>query len=114
MNFPEVVRKLSAIGCEQYHADLHRREKTYYMPDGESYVRPLDVGSERIGPVFSTDGVVAALRAVQSKEISYPQFLALIVEAGCVGYFVHLTGKRAVYMGRSGDSYVEFFPPSAN
>jgi uncharacterized protein YbcV (DUF1398 family) len=114
MDFPEVVRQLSAIGCEQYHADLHRREKTFYMPDGESYVSPLDVGSERIGRMFSADQVVAALKAIQSKQITYPQFLACIVDAGCVGYFVNLTGKRAIYMGRSGDSYVEYFPPFAN
>ena len=114
MDFPEVVRQLSAIGCEQYHADLRRREKTYYMPDGQSYVNPLDVGAEPIAPVFSADHVVAALRAAQSKRITYPQFLARIVDAGCVGYFVNLTSKRAIYMGRSGDSYVEQFPRPAS
>jgi uncharacterized protein YbcV (DUF1398 family) len=114
MDFPEIVRQLSGVGCEQYHADLHRREKTYYMPDGESYVSPLNIDSERIGLIFSADQVVAALRAIQSKQITYPQFLACIVDAGCVGYFVNLAGKRAIYMGRNGDSYVEHFPRSAN
>jgi uncharacterized protein YbcV (DUF1398 family) len=114
MDFPEVVRRLSAIGCEQYHADLRRKEKTYYMPDGESYVNPLEITCERIASVFSPDQVVAALRAIQSKQITYPQFLAWIVDAGCVGYVVSLKGKRAIYMGRSGDSYVEQFPQSAN
>jgi uncharacterized protein YbcV (DUF1398 family) len=113
MDFPAVVRRLSAIGCEQYHADFRRGEKTYYMPDGDTYVSPLAVPPGRIAEAFSQEQVVAALRAAQSKQITYPQFLARIVDAGCVGYFVNLAGRRAIYMGRSGDSYVEHFPQPA-
>jgi uncharacterized protein YbcV (DUF1398 family) len=114
MDFPEVVRRLSAIGCEQYHADFRRGEKTYYMPDGGTYVSPLSVPSERIAEAFSQDLLVAALRASQSKQITYTQFLKRAADAGCVGYFVNLAGGRAIYMGRTGDSYVEHFPQPAS
>jgi uncharacterized protein YbcV (DUF1398 family) len=113
MDFPEVVRALMAIGCEQYHADFRRKEKTYYMADGDSLVFPLDVAPEPVAQIFSPHGVVAALRAIQAGQISYVDFLRRIVDAGCVGYFVNLAGKRAIYLGRTGDSYVEYFPPPA-
>ena len=35
-----------------------------------------------------------------------------ILAAGCVGYFVCLTGRRAVYFGRTGENYIEPFPPA--
>jgi uncharacterized protein YbcV (DUF1398 family) len=114
MDFPEVVRELTAIGCEQYHADLRRKEKTYYMPGGDSLVVPLDATAEQAAHTFSPEGVVAALRAIQSKQITYAEFLHRIIESGCVGYFVNLAGKRAIYLGRTGDSYVENFPSPAH
>ena len=36
ITFPEVVGKLMAVGIESYHADLYRREKTYYSANGDS------------------------------------------------------------------------------
>jgi len=30
--------------------------------------------------------------------------------AGCVGYFVQIAGRRALYFGRNGESHVELFP----
>jgi uncharacterized protein YbcV (DUF1398 family) len=112
MAFPEVVSKLTAVGCEQYHADLRRQEKTYYLPGGESHSEALPVGPRPVAQDFSAEGVLAALRAIQGGRISYREFLARIMEAGCVGYFVYLAGKRAVYLGRKGDMHVEHFPPA--
>lgn len=109
MAFPEVVSKLSAAGCEQYHADFRRQEKTYYMPDGEDHVEALPVGSRPIGQTLSPDAVIAALRAIQARQISYVEFLGRIIEAGCVGYFVYIAGKRAIYLGRNGEIHVEHF-----
>ena len=111
MAFPNVVSKLAAIGCEQYHADLRRQEKTYYVPDGESHVEPLPPASRSIAPTFSADGIVDALRAIQAGQISYVEFLGRIVAAGCVGYLVYVAGRRAIYLGRNGDMHVEHFPP---
>lgn len=113
MTFPEVVSELAAVGCEQYHADLRRQEKVYYLPNGESCVEPLPTPSRSIAPTFSTDGIVAALRAVQAGQIRYVEFLARIIAAGCVCYFVYIAGRRAIYLGRNGDMHVEYLPPVA-
>jgi uncharacterized protein YbcV (DUF1398 family) len=112
LGFPEVVGKLMGAGVERYHADLSRGEKTYYMPDGSSHVVAAGDGADA-AQTFSAGGIEAALRAIQAKKIDYRQFCAAILAAGCVGYFVCLTGRRAVYFGRMGDTYVEPFPKAA-
>jgi uncharacterized protein YbcV (DUF1398 family) len=110
VSFPEVVKKLMDAGVERYHADLLRSEKTYYLPNGESEV----VANHSVGIVppqeFSAKGVDAAVRAIQAGEIQYKAFCERVAAAGCVGYFVSIAGKRAIYYGRSGDSHVEWFP----
>ena len=113
VSFGEVVGKLIAAGVERYHADLLRAEKIYYMPSGESYRSPAALLDATPAVNFVSEGVAAAVHAIQQKRIGYREFCAQIAEAGCVGYFVSLTGRRAVYYGRSGDSYVEPFPSAA-
>jgi uncharacterized protein YbcV (DUF1398 family) len=113
ITFPEVVMKLMQMGVERYHADLLRAEKVYYLPSGESY--RVMAGPIRAIPAhdFAAAGVEAAVRAIQQKKIQYREFCERIAQAGCVGYMVSLTGRRAVYYGRSGDTYVEPFPSAA-
>ncbi|MBL8581052.1 MAG: DUF1398 family protein [Rhizobiaceae bacterium] len=110
ISFPEVIGKLTAVGLERYHADLIRHEKVYYMPDGASEVVPCIplVASPAEG--FSAAVVEAAVHAIQRREIAYLEFCARIAAGGCVGYFVSLAGRRAIYYGRTGDSHIEWFP----
>lgn len=93
-----------------YSLDLQRSEKTYYLPNGDSLVVPV----ARIGITpalsFSATGVETAVREIQSNKIVYQEFCTRIAASGCIGYFVSLAGKRAVYLGRTGESYVEPFP----
>lgn len=110
LSFPEVVAKLVEAGCEQYHADFRRQEKTYYLPDGETQVEPLPVGGKPIGERFSAEAVLAALQAIQSRKIDYMSFLERIMTVGCVGYFVFIPGRQAIYLGRDGDFHIEQFP----
>ena len=113
ISFPEVVMKLLEAGVERYHADLLRAEKIYYLPSGESLRVPAARPDTAPAPAFAADGVAAAVRAIQHGKIQYREFCERIAQAGCVGYMVSLTGRRAVYYGRSGDSYVEPFPAAA-
>ncbi len=46
----------------------------------------------------------------QRGEHSYGDFLRKTMAAGCVGYFVQIAGRRALYFGRNGESHVELFP----
>jgi uncharacterized protein YbcV (DUF1398 family) len=108
--FPAIVARLAASGIEQYHADLLRAEKTYYMPDGTSHVSRCDPVDGEFARDFSGEGVSAAVRGAQSGDLSYPDFCTRIAAAGCTGYFVSLAGRRAVYYGRTGENVVELFP----
>ncbi len=109
VTFPEVVKALMDVQIERYHADLVAGRKTYYLPDGGFE----EVEVDKVGGAareFSAAGVEKAVRAIQRQQIAYREFCRLIADAGCVGYFVSLAGRRAVYYGRTGDEHVEWFP----
>jgi uncharacterized protein YbcV (DUF1398 family) len=110
ITFPEVIRKLTQAGVERYHTDLCCDEHVYYMPNGETHVEPMALLPQPIAEEFSDAGVGAALRAIQRGEIQYIEFLRRIMAAGCVGYFVLLTGRQVQYFGRKGEIHVETFP----
>jgi uncharacterized protein YbcV (DUF1398 family) len=110
LTFPQVVGRLMEAGVESYYADLRRATKIYYMPDGESHVVNAAKPDGKPAHGFSADGVVAALREVQSRKIDYHMFCEKILAAGCVAYIVSIAGRRAVYFGRTGETYVEMFP----
>ena len=87
-----------------------RATKTYYLPDGGSYETPAQPVRTPPAQAFSAEGVEASVRAVQAGAVGYGGFCERIAAAGCVGYFVTLAGRRAVYYGRTGDSHTEWFP----
>jgi uncharacterized protein YbcV (DUF1398 family) len=58
-------------------------------------------------PAFAAVGVEAAIRAIQTREITYQEFCTRIATAGCVGYLVFVTGRQAVYYGRDGSRHIE-------
>jgi uncharacterized protein YbcV (DUF1398 family) len=110
MNFPAVVAKLVHAGVERYHTDLLRGERIYYLPNGESEVTPMHRPEASVAASFVPNAIVTALRAVQAGTATYKEFCEDIMAAGCVGYIVSMAGRRAVYYGRTGESYVESFP----
>lgn len=110
LTFPEIVGRLAAIGVERYHADYSRLEITYYLASGESAVIPTLHPPHPVGDSFSATGVESAVRQSQRGEHTYLDFIRKTMAAGCVGYFVQITGRRAIYFGRRGESHVELFP----
>jgi uncharacterized protein YbcV (DUF1398 family) len=112
MTFGQIVGRLSEIGVERYHADYSRQEKTFYLANGDSLVLPIPWGSHPTGTEFSAAAVEAAVRQSQRGEHTYTDFVRKTMAAGCVGYFVQITGRRALYFGRNGETHVELFPPA--
>jgi uncharacterized protein YbcV (DUF1398 family) len=110
LTFPEIVGQLSAIGVERYHADYSRGEITYYWPNGESHIVATTHATHETGMVFSASTVEAAVRQSQRNEHTYLDFISKTMAAGCVGYFVQLTGRRVHYFGRNGECHTELFP----
>jgi uncharacterized protein YbcV (DUF1398 family) len=112
LTFPQVLGKLREAGVERYLADLVRGNKTYYSPDGRSCVVSGKPVGQTPAVAFDAAGIEAAIRASQACAIGYGEFCRRVVDAGCVGYVVSLAGRRAVYFGRTGETYVEPFPPA--
>lgn len=110
IHFGELVARLMRAGIERYHADYTRMENTYYTPEGGSCVQPMEHDAASIGEEFSAAQVEAAVRQAQRGEIMYPQFTRQALVAGCVGYFVQITGKCVQYFGRKGEIHTEWFP----
>jgi len=118
ISFGEVVGRLMEAGVERYHADYCRRENTFYVPDGSSLVVAMAHGSDAspdaapppIAAAFSARDVEAAIRQAQRGEIMYPEFVRLTTAAGCVGYFVQISGRCVQYFGRNGEMHLEPFP----
>ncbi len=112
LTFPEIVGQLANIGIERYHADYTRQEITYYTSGNESFVVSTPHPAHPIAVAFSGAGVESAVRQSQRNELSYLDFIRKTMTAGCVGYFVQITGRRVIYFGRDGDSHTEHFPPA--
>jgi uncharacterized protein YbcV (DUF1398 family) len=113
MTFPEIVARLAAVGVERYHADYTRQEATYYTAGGDSLVVAVPHEPTPTPVEFSQAAVADAVRQSQRGEHTYPDFVRKTMAAGCVGYFVQISGRRVIYFGRSGESHVELFPSAA-
>ncbi|GAA5527145.1 DUF1398 family protein [Herpetosiphon gulosus] len=108
--FPEVIQRLSP-SVEQYHVDLIRLEMTYYGHQGQSFVYRLSLNElPAIANQLDLVAFQTALKASQRGEISYPTFLQQSMAAGVSSYFVFLSGRLAIYVGRNGAYSVEPFP----
>jgi uncharacterized protein YbcV (DUF1398 family) len=110
ISFGDVVGRLMQAGVERYHADYSRMETTYYLPNGDSHVVPMNHAPMPVAEAFSAAAVEASVRQAQRGEIVYPQFLKQTAQAGCIGYFVQIAGKRVHYFGRNGEVHTEWFP----
>lgn len=110
ISFPVVVSRLTDMGIERYHADYSRHEITYYHADGDSVVIAAPHASSAIGRNFLPPVIEAEVHRSQRGEQTYSEFVERTMSAGCVGYFVQITGKCVLYFGRQGEIHLENFP----
>lgn len=112
MTFPQIVGTLMQAGFESYAVDFRRGTATYYLPDGDSLVLPKHSGSTPIAVDLDVAAVQAAIREAQqlASGYTYAGFCAKVMAAGCAGYIVSFSGRRAVYFGRTAAIHVEYFP----
>ncbi len=112
MTFPQIVGTLMQAGFESYAIDFRRATATYYLPDGDSVVLPTHRATGPVADTLDSPAVQAAIREAQHlvPGYSYAGFCAKITAAGCAGYLVSFTGRRAVYFGRTAETHIEHFP----
>jgi uncharacterized protein YbcV (DUF1398 family) len=112
MTFPRIVDTLMREGFESYAIDFRRATATYYLPDGDSVLFSTHQHDVPIADTLDVASVQAAIREAQQlvAGYTYAGFCAKVMAAGCAGYIVSFTGRRAVYFGRTAETYVEHFP----
>jgi uncharacterized protein YbcV (DUF1398 family) len=112
MNFPQIVGALMAAGFEGYAIDYRRATATYYLPDGKSVELATHALSTPVAPTFDASGMQAAIREAQQQVpgYTYRGFSEKAASAGCAGYIVSFSGRRALYIGRTAETHVEHFP----
>jgi uncharacterized protein YbcV (DUF1398 family) len=110
--FPEIVETLMRGGFESYTVDFRRAAATYYLPDGDSVELPSHKTELPVAADFDTAIVKAAIREAQQlvPGYTYQGFCRKVVAAGCAGYIVSFSGRRALYFGRTAETHVEHFP----
>ncbi len=114
MSFPQIVGKLMEAGFESYAVDFRRTTATYYLPDGDSVALETHRIDSAIADQLDATKLSAAIREAQQfvPGYTYKGFCAKAKAAGCAGYMVSFSGRRAVYFGRTGETHVEHFPGS--
>lgn len=112
MSFPEIVQKLAGAGFEGYLVDFRRSIATYYLPDGDSVELSTHDIKVSVAASFNVASIQSAIREAQDRVegYTYKSFCEKTKAAGCAGYMVSFSGKRAVYFGRTAETHVEHFP----
>lgn len=112
MNFPEIVDVLSRAGVESYRIDYRRASAAYFRPDGTSFDLPTPFPPFAVASGFDAAAIQSAIRQAQAggAGYTYAGFCRTVTAAGCAEYLVSFSGRRALYIGRTGETHVERFP----
>lgn len=109
--YPELVRKLIAIGVESYTVEVATATILYRFAAGNNVLHIGGKIANSVSDNFQKEAILIALQNTQQGKTTYPQFLKDIAEAGVRFYEATLSGdnKRVTYIG-AGGSYEENIP----
>ena len=112
MTFPQIVGELIQGGFESYTVDYRRSTATYYRPNSDSVELTTHSHGVAIAETFDAAAVKAAIKEAQQlvSGYTYEGFCKKVMFAGCAGYIVSFSGRRALYFGRTAETHVEHFP----
>lgn len=106
--FPYLAETLRRAGVRRNVWFLPACQSLYLTDAGPVVVQqvPLLTGAADV-PSFDQDALIAALRADQAGESTFPEFLAASWRAGVVRYDVDFNERTVIYYGCSGETYAE-------
>ncbi|MCG6141040.1 DUF1398 domain-containing protein [Leptospira mtsangambouensis] len=109
--FPILAEVLRSAGVRSNRWSLPACQAVYQMKEGSVVQQgtPLVSGVFEIAK-FDRDALITALRTDQEGRSSFPEFLKAAWEAGVIGYDVDFVGRKVVYYGVNGESYLEEYP----
>lgn len=109
--FPYLAETLRRAGVTRNLWFLPACQSIYLTEMGPVAVQgtPLIDGMAAVPP-FNREALIAALRADQSGQSTFPEFLVASWKAGVVKYDVDLIGRTCTYYGVGDEKYVETYP----
>lgn len=109
--FPVLAEVLRQSGVQMNRWSLPSCQSVYAMKEGAVVQQgtPLFTGSYEI-PSFNREALVAAIRADQEGRSTFLEFLNAAWKAGVIGYDADFIGRKVVYYGVNGESYLEGYP----
>ncbi|MCW7470526.1 DUF1398 domain-containing protein [Leptospira kanakyensis] len=109
--FPVLAEVLRSAGVQSNRWSLPSCQSVYRMKDGSVVQQgtPLVSGVFEIAN-FDREALISALRTDQEGRSTFPEFLKAAWEAGVIGYDVDFIGRKVVYYGVNGESYLEEYP----
>lgn len=109
--FPVLAEVLRQAGVQMNRWSLPSCQSVYTMKEGAVVQQgtPLVTGAHEI-PKFDRDALITALRTDQEGRSTFPEFLQAAWKAGVVGYDADFTGRKVIYYGANGESYLEEYP----
>ncbi len=109
--FPYLAEVLRRAGVMRNIWFLPACESLYLTEAGAVVMQgnPLVTGAADV-PAFEREALIAALRADQSGESTFPEFLAASWCAGVVRYEVDFSQRTVTYFGCNDEAYAERYP----
>ncbi len=110
-SYPDLVRKLIALGVKSYSVEVSSGIILYRFEGGENILHDMVISPREISDRFNHQLVLNALKNTQEGRTTYPEFMDDIAFAGVRFYEATLNGKhkRVTYIGIGGN-YEESIP----
>jgi uncharacterized protein YbcV (DUF1398 family) len=109
--FPVLAEVLRQAGVRLNRWSLPACQSVYVMQDGAVVQQgtPLVTGTHDVPP-FDREALIAAIRADQKGQSSFPEFLQAAWKAGVIGYDADFSARHVTYFGADGERYLEEYP----
>lgn len=106
--FDDFAEQAMSFGVRQIVLDLVKREHVFYGDDDAYFVYQLPDDYEfAISEAFDAEAVQAAINNLDTQKISPEDFMHAASRAGVMIAMAFLNEKRCVYLGRTGQFYLE-------
>jgi uncharacterized protein YbcV (DUF1398 family) len=109
--FPYLAETLRMAGVHRNEWNLPSMQSLYLTDLGPVMMTgdPLFDGPSEV-PEFNESALVAALRADQAGDLTFPEFALAAWRAGVVRWIVDLDNRVCAYHGALGESFAETYP----
>ena len=109
--FPYLAEAMRQAGITKNYFDVPSMSMVFVTEEGD-VLRPgaLLHTQPVVVPPFDETKLVAALRADQRGESTFPEFVEASFQAGVIRYEVDTAMRTCTYSGTHGEQYVEDYP----